>query len=71
MVRTGQRACQKNLRVVVHLLAVDLDAGTVAWRYQHPERKFPFYASPAVGSKPSPTTPSIAKSVPERRVKVA
>ena len=32
------------------VLAVDLDAGTVAWRYQHPERKFPFYASPAVGA---------------------
>ena len=31
------------------VLAVDLDAGVVAWRYQHSERKFPFYASPAVG----------------------
>ena len=32
------------------VLAVDLDAGTVAWRSPHPERKFPFYASPAVGA---------------------
>ena len=30
------------------VLGVDLKAGKVRWRYQHAERKFPFYASPAV-----------------------
>jgi outer membrane protein assembly factor BamB len=30
------------------VLAVDLAGRRVVWRYQHPERKFPFYASAAV-----------------------
>ena len=30
------------------VLGIDLIAGEVLWRYQHAERKFPFYASPAV-----------------------
>jgi outer membrane protein assembly factor BamB len=30
------------------VLAIDLDARSVLWRYEHPVRKFPFYASPAV-----------------------
>ena len=30
------------------VLMVDLSARRVAWRYQHPERKFPFYSSAAV-----------------------
>lgn len=29
------------------VLGIDLVAGEVLWRYQHPVRKFPFYASPA------------------------
>jgi outer membrane protein assembly factor BamB len=29
-------------------VAVDLRAGKVLWRYEHPERKFPFYASAAL-----------------------
>jgi outer membrane protein assembly factor BamB len=28
---------------------VDLDERRVLWRYEHPERKFPFYGSAAVG----------------------
>ncbi len=32
------------------VLMVDLSARKVAWRYQHPERKFPFYSSAAVSS---------------------
>ncbi|MGI8732388.1 MAG: PQQ-binding-like beta-propeller repeat protein [Pyrinomonadaceae bacterium] len=32
------------------VLMVDLAARRVAWRYQHPQRKFPFYASAAVTS---------------------
>jgi outer membrane protein assembly factor BamB len=30
------------------VLAVDLDARTFVWRYRHPDRHFPFYASAAV-----------------------
>jgi outer membrane protein assembly factor BamB len=30
------------------VLAVDLERGNVVWRYSHPERQFPFYASAAV-----------------------
>ncbi len=30
------------------VLAVDLDKHRVLWRYEHPERKFPYYASAAV-----------------------
>ena len=30
------------------VLGVDLAAGAVRWRYKHPKRQFPFYASPAV-----------------------
>ncbi len=30
------------------VLAVDLDARKLLWRYRHPERNFPFYASAAV-----------------------
>ena len=30
------------------VLAVDLKAGVVVWRYQHAVRKFPFYSSPAI-----------------------
>lgn len=30
------------------VLAVDLVSGKVVWRYEHPERHFPFYASAAV-----------------------
>ena len=30
------------------VLMVDLTARRVAWRYQHPQRKFPFYSSAAV-----------------------
>lgn len=32
------------------ILMVDLNARRVGWRYQHPERKFPFYSSAAVTS---------------------
>ncbi|HEY3174269.1 MAG TPA: PQQ-binding-like beta-propeller repeat protein [Candidatus Polarisedimenticolia bacterium] len=32
-------------------LAVDLAAGKVIWRYEHPERKFPFYGSAAVAGR--------------------
>ena len=32
----------------VHILAIDLAKNEVLWRYQHPERHFPFYASAAV-----------------------
>ena len=30
------------------VLAVDVDAGQLSWRYEHPERHFPFYASAAI-----------------------
>ena len=30
------------------VLAVDLETRTVAWRYRHPEREFPFYSSAAL-----------------------
>ena len=30
------------------VLAVDLRTGTTVWRYEHPERHFPFYSSAAV-----------------------
>jgi outer membrane protein assembly factor BamB len=30
------------------VLAVDLERGSIVWRYSHPERQFPFYASAAV-----------------------
>jgi outer membrane protein assembly factor BamB len=30
------------------VLAVDIAKGTIAWRYSHPERDFPFYSSPAI-----------------------
>lgn len=30
------------------VLAVDVDAGELSWRYEHPERHFPFYASAAI-----------------------
>jgi len=30
------------------VLCVDLNASKVVWRYEHPTRKFPYYASPAV-----------------------
>ncbi len=30
------------------ILAVDTKAGVLKWRYEHPERRFPFYASAAV-----------------------
>jgi outer membrane protein assembly factor BamB len=29
-------------------VAADLKAGSVLWRYEHPDRKFPFYASAAI-----------------------
>ena len=32
------------------VLAVDLKARKIAWRYQHPQRKFPFYSSAAVAN---------------------
>ena len=32
-------------------LALDLAEGVVAWRYEHPERKFPYYSSAAVTDK--------------------
>ena len=32
------------------VLAVDVDAGALRWRYEHPERHFPFYASAAITS---------------------
>jgi outer membrane protein assembly factor BamB len=32
------------------VLAVDLEARRVAWRYKHPEREFPFYSSAAVAA---------------------
>ncbi|HET9482041.1 MAG TPA: PQQ-binding-like beta-propeller repeat protein [Candidatus Polarisedimenticolia bacterium] len=31
------------------VLGVDLEAGKVIWSYEHPERKFPYYASAALG----------------------
>jgi outer membrane protein assembly factor BamB len=31
------------------VLGVDLEARKVAWRYQHPQRRFPFYSSAALG----------------------
>lgn len=30
------------------VLAVDVEAGALSWRYEHPERHFPFYASAAI-----------------------
>ena len=30
------------------VLAVDIESGSLRWRYEHPERHFPFYASAAV-----------------------
>ncbi|MYG00283.1 PQQ-binding-like beta-propeller repeat protein, partial [Candidatus Poribacteria bacterium] len=30
------------------ILSVDLDTGDITWRYQHPERQFPFFASAAL-----------------------
>ena len=30
------------------VISVDLDSQRVAWRYQHPQRQFPFYSSTAV-----------------------
>ena len=30
------------------VLAVDLKAQKIVWRYKHPDRNFPFYSSPAV-----------------------
>lgn len=33
------------------ILAVDLAGLKVAWRYEHPSRKFPYYSSAAVGPK--------------------
>ena len=30
------------------ILAINLDAGEIAWRYQHPKRRFPFFASAAL-----------------------
>jgi len=30
------------------ILSVDLDNGVITWRYQHPERQFPFFASAAL-----------------------
>lgn len=32
------------------VLGVDLGSRKVSWRYQHPERRFPFYSSAALGS---------------------
>ena len=31
------------------MLGVDLEARKIAWRYKHPERRFPFYSSCALG----------------------
>ena len=30
------------------ILAVNLDTGEIAWRYRHPKRRFPFFASAAL-----------------------
>ena len=30
------------------VLAVDLEAGSVLWEYEHPQRKFPYYSSVAI-----------------------
>ena len=30
------------------VLAIDLETGSLAWRYEHPTRRFPFYSSAAV-----------------------
>ena len=33
-------------RTKTNVLAVDLKAKKIVWRYKHPERSFPFYSSP-------------------------
>jgi outer membrane protein assembly factor BamB len=32
------------------VIGVNLKARKIAWRYEHPERKFPFYSSPALAA---------------------
>ena len=47
----GELACDIARRTGAQVLGVDLSAGEVLWRYEHPKRKFPYLSSAASDGK--------------------